>query len=208
MLRQMDRSEMYVLAKRGRSIRQIAAEVQHSPTTVARVLREPVTVSPARRRRHSLVDPYREQIRGWIAEGLPAVRMLELARGDAAAPYRGSRSQFGALVQRLRHEVAQAAAVAAVPVRFEGLPGEYLQVDWGEVRAFPFTQQGPATRYFLACRLKYSRWVDMAVGLSPVARRDQGSSGLRTCARKRSSAGCLPVLPPWAGCRGCWSSTI
>ena len=39
-----------------------------------------------------------------------------------------------------------------------GLPGEYLQVDWGEVRHFPFTQQRPATRYFLACRLKYSRW--------------------------------------------------
>jgi hypothetical protein len=52
--------------------------------------------------------------------------------------------------------------VAAVPVRFEGLPAEYLQVDWGEIRDFPFTQYAPvtprATRYFLACRLKYSRW--------------------------------------------------
>jgi transposase len=45
-----------------------------------------------------------------------------------------------------------------VPIRFEGLPGEYLQVDWGEIRHFPFTQQQPVTRYFLACRLKYSRW--------------------------------------------------
>ena len=45
-----------------------------------------------------------------------------------------------------------------MPVRFEGLPGEYLQVDWGEIRRFPFTQQASATRYFLACRLKYSRW--------------------------------------------------
>jgi transposase len=26
------------------------------------------------------------------------------------------------------------------------------------VRRFPFTQQASATRYFLACRLKYSRW--------------------------------------------------
>ena len=49
-------------------------------------------------------------------------------------------------------------ASAEVPIRFEGMPAEYLQVDWGEVRAFPFTQQAPATRYFLACRLKYSRW--------------------------------------------------
>jgi hypothetical protein len=43
-------------------------------------------------------------------------------------------------------------------VRFEGLPGEYLQVDWGEVRRFPFLGQPRATRYFLACRLKYSLW--------------------------------------------------
>ena len=37
----------------------------------------------------------------------------------------------------------EARAIAEVPVRFEGLPGEYLQVDWGEIRQFPFTQQEP-----------------------------------------------------------------
>jgi hypothetical protein len=52
----------------------------------------------------------------------------------------------------------QEQAVADVPIRFEGLPAEYLQVDWGEDPALPFTQQQPVTRYFLACRLKYSRW--------------------------------------------------
>jgi transposase len=85
--------------------------------------------------------------------------MLELARQDARQPYTGSRSQFGEFVRRVRREQQQDQAVADVPVRFEGLPGEYLQVDWGEIRAFPFTQQPPVTRYFLACRLKYSRWV-------------------------------------------------
>jgi Integrase core domain len=58
----------------------------------------------------------------------------------------------------VRREREQQQAAAEVPVRFEGLPAEYLQVDWGEIRTFPFTQQSPATRYFLACRLKYSRW--------------------------------------------------
>ena len=61
-------------------------------------------------------------------------------------------------MRRERLAQAQSQAIADVPVRFEGLPGEYLQVDWGEIRHFPFTQQAPATRYFLACRLKYSRW--------------------------------------------------
>jgi transposase len=150
----MERSAIQVMAKRGKSIRQIAQELGHSPTTIARVLREPVDVPPARRRRRSLVDPYREQIRAWVEEGLSAVRMLELARQDPEQPYGGSRSHFGEIVRQLRVARTQARAATEVPVRFEGLPGEYLQVDWGEIRRFPLTQQVGGTRYFLACRLK------------------------------------------------------
>jgi IS30 family transposase len=40
MLRQMERSAVHVLAKRGKSIRRIAAELGRSPTTIARVLHE------------------------------------------------------------------------------------------------------------------------------------------------------------------------
>jgi transposase len=61
-------------------------------------------------------------------------------------------------VRRERLSLQHEQAVADVPIRFEGLAGEYLQVHWGEIRHFPFTQQQPVTRYFLACRLKYSRW--------------------------------------------------
>src|SRR5579875_265746 len=159
MLRQMERSTIQWMAKRGKSIRAIAQEVGRNRRTVARVLREPVERAPAKRHRRSKVDPYRDQIERWIGEGLTAVRMLELARGDPERPYTGSRSHCGEMVRRLRQEQHHHQAVADVPIRFEGLPAEYLQVDWGEVRAFPFTQQRPATRYFLACRLKYSRWV-------------------------------------------------
>jgi len=60
------------------------------------------------------------------------------------------------MVRRIRRELDH--ATADVPIRFEGLPGEYLHMDWGGVRAFPFTHQAPATRYFFAARLKYSRW--------------------------------------------------
>jgi transposase len=112
----------------------------------------------ARRQRHSQVDPYREQIEGCLDEELPVVRMLELARNDTEQPYTGSRSQFGEMVRRLRQERDQEEATREVPIRFEGLPAEYLQVDWGEIRRFPCGQQPAATRYFLACRLKYSRW--------------------------------------------------
>jgi transposase len=161
MLRQMERSAIQVMAKRGKSVRQIAAELGRSPTTIARVLKEPVDKPPPTRRRRSKVDVYRSQIEAGIGEGLSNVRILERARADAAQPYRGGRTVFDDLVRRIRRELAQQQAVRDVPLRFEGLPGEYLQVDWGEVRRFPFTQQAPATRYFLACRLKYSRvsWV-------------------------------------------------
>jgi len=158
MLRQMERSAIVVMAKRGKSIRQIASELGRSPTTISRVLHEPVDRAPAKRHRSSQVDPYREQIAQWLEEELPVVRMLEMARDDPDRPYTGSRSQFGEIVRRIRCDRDRERAAEAVPIRFEGLAGEYLQVDWGEIRRFPFTQQDRTTRYFLCCRLKYSRW--------------------------------------------------
>lgn len=157
MLRQMERSTVQLLAKRGKSQRSIARELGLSRTTVARVLDEPVDRRPAPRPRPSQTDPYLEQIRIWLRQGLSGVRMLELARSDPDTPYGGGRSVFSDAVHRIRRE--QSRTDLDVPLRFEGLPAEYLQVDWGEIRHFPFTDQAPATRYFLACRLKYSRWV-------------------------------------------------
>lgn len=154
----MERSAIHLLHKRGQSQRQIARELGYSRVTVARALTEPLDRPPTRRQRRSITDPYRDQIGAWPREGLTAARMLELARADLAQPYTGGHSVFRGAVQRERQAQQHATAIADVPVRFEGLPGEYLQVDWGEVRRFPFTQQQPATRYFLACRLKYSRW--------------------------------------------------
>lgn len=158
MLRQMERSTIHVMAKRGKSIRQIATELGRSPTTIARVLHEPVDKPPTPRRRASKADPYRSQIEAGINAGLSTVRILEMARNDPDQPYTGGHTVFGDLVRRIRRELAHDQVVADVPIRFEGLPAEYLQVDWGELRRFPFTQQAPVTRYFLACRLKYSRW--------------------------------------------------
>jgi len=136
----MERSTIHLLAKRGKSRRQIARELGLSRKTVARALREPVDKQPAKRVRRSIVDPHEEQIRQWLRQGLTGVRMLELARADPEQPYRGGRSVFVGRVCRLRRELEQ--SLADVAVRFEGLPGEYLQVDWGEVRRFPFREEG------------------------------------------------------------------
>jgi len=154
----MERSTVHLLHKRGKSLRTIANELGRSKSTIARALSEPVDLQPQSRQRTSNVDPFRERIAEWLKQGLSGVRMLELARDDAEHPYRGGSSVWRAAVRRERLNGLHEQAVADVPIRFEGLPGEYLQVDWGEIRHFPFTQQQPVTRYFLACRLKYSRW--------------------------------------------------
>ena len=156
MLRQMERSTIQLLAKRGKSHRQIAKELGRSRTTIKRVLHEPSSHAAVKRQRASQVDPFRPQIAQWLQQGLSTVRMLELARADLDHPYVGGRSVFNDMVRRIRLE--RDRLTADVPLRFEGLPAEYLQVDWGEIRHFPFSQQQPTTRYFLACRLKYSRW--------------------------------------------------
>jgi hypothetical protein len=68
--------------------------------------------------------------------------------------YRGGRTVCDDLVRRVRRELAPRQAARDVPLRCAGVPAQYRQVDWGEVRRVPFTQQAPATRYFLAGRLK------------------------------------------------------
>jgi transposase len=156
MLRQMERSTIHLLVKRGQSQRQIARELGRSRTTVARALAEPVERRGTTRERSSQADAFAEQITEWLGQGLSIVRMTELAREDPDHPYNGGRSVFSDAVRQIRR--AREEGSVDVPLRFEGLPGEYLQVDWGEMRHFPFTRTPPATRYFLACRLKYSRW--------------------------------------------------
>ncbi len=62
-------------------------------------------------------------------------------------------------MRKLRRKRQQAPENLAL--RFEGVPGEFLQIDWGEARDFPFEKVGMAgqTRYFFAARLKYSRFM-------------------------------------------------
>jgi transposase len=183
----MERSTIHLLHKRGKSQREIASELGRSRSAVARALSEPVDRQPSARRRKSSVDAFREQIGEWLSQGLSGVRMMELARDDPDHPYGGCGSVWRAAVRRERLSGLHEQAVADVPIRFEGLPGEYLQVDWGEIRHFPFTQQKSVTRYFLACRLKYSRWT--WVMFTNEMRQETLFRGLVACF---NALGCVP----------------
>jgi len=160
MLRYMDRSTIHYLKQKGWSNTQIGQFVGHHRDTVAKALREPLDKQAAPRQRASQAEVFKDRIVRWLGEGLSVQRMLELAREDADQPYRGSAAAFYNYVRPLR-EARGALSVNALAVRFEGLPGELLQIDWGEMRQMPFTRPTLVgqTRYFFAARLKYSRWM-------------------------------------------------
>jgi len=161
MLNFMDRSTIYFLHQKGWSNLEIAEFVGHHRDTIARVLREGVDRPPAPRQRTSAIALFDTQIRAWLDQKWTVQRMLEVARTDPDHPYTGSAAAFYDYVRPLKR--ARKGLPGMVPIRFEGLPGELLQIDWGEVRNFPFTHPDlkGKTRYFFAARLKYSRsmWV-------------------------------------------------
>jgi len=157
MLDFMERSTVKLLKKRGNSNAEIARKLGRDRETIGRVLKEPTDKTYQRPERGSLVDPFGEKIQQWIQEDIPVTVMLEKAKKDEQNPYRGGRSIFYQRVKQIRKDLRTTKQKATW--RFEGLPGEYLQVDWGEKRQFPFIQIPQETRYCFVCRLKYSRWM-------------------------------------------------
>jgi transposase len=159
----MERSTIYYLKKKGWTNTQIAEFTGHHRDTIARVLREPVERQPAPRERHSAIEVFDAAITSWLADGLNSTRMLELARAHPEHPYQGGNTAFYTYVRKRRRAAGKRTA-RDVAVRFEGMPGEFLQIDWGEVRDFPFTSPKLAqhTRYFFAARLKYSRFMHVS----------------------------------------------
>jgi len=123
------------------------------------VLREEVDKQPQTRTRSSAVAVFDAQIADWLDQNLLVSRMLELARADAEHPYAGGDTAFYDYVRKVRRARKQTPHDLAL--RFEGVPGEFLQIDWGEVRNMAFTKPGLEghTRYFFAARLKYSRFM-------------------------------------------------
>lgn len=157
MLDTMKRSAIHTLARAGQNKTQIAESLGVHRDTVSQALKEPCDKRYSRKRKGSAVDPFAEQIRQWIEAKVPVRRMLEMAQADPEKPYQGSRAVFYKQVNVVRQARAQENIEAIV--RFEGLPGEFVQVDWGEVRRFPFATAAQDTRYFFCARLKYSRFM-------------------------------------------------
>jgi transposase len=159
----LKRHEIEVLLKAGHAKIEVARLAGVSLSSVKRIAEEdPVvhvddTAERGQRRigRPSIVENFRKPVVEILQEkaDLPSVEVLRRVRG---AGYAGGKSALYARVASLRPQEVKPL------VRFEGLPGEFSQHDFGQVDVE--FMDGTARRIrFLASRLKYSRWMRVSV---------------------------------------------
>jgi len=158
----LKRHEVQVLLSAGHTQKETARLAGVSERNVRRIGEEPPVVQvddgAARREsgvgRPSVVGDFRKFISETLA-GEPALKAVELLHRARGRGYTGGKTALYAAVASLRPR--------KVPfeMRFEGLPGEFSQHDFGEVDV-AFLDGSSRRVHFFASRLKYSRWVEVS----------------------------------------------
>lgn len=135
------------------SLRSVERILNEEAPTVAEVAAEVRVSAPRVGRTPKFTPEMIERIRLLLAD--PAcnrITAIEVLRRSREWGFRGGRSQMSALVKELRPEPRQEPLVL-----FEGLPGEYIQFDFGECEVK--TSAGVLRIQFFAARLKFSRFM-------------------------------------------------
>lgn len=163
MLDMLKRHEIQVLRRAGHNASEVATLAGVSRRSVRRVEAEMAVThvdAAAEIERRGVGRPSKaEPFRNLVVELLstePALLSLELLRRAKLKGYPGSRSAFYALVASLRPTPSRPL------IRFEGLPGEFCQHDFGEVDV-RFVAGEQQRVHFFASRLKYSRWSEVTL---------------------------------------------
>jgi transposase len=188
MLDLMKRHEIQVLRRAGHTQADVARLAGTSERTVRRVEEEPAVASiepgEAGRRgigRPSKAEAFRPMVTSVLASE-PEVLSVELLRRARLAGYDGGKSALYALVAGLRPKPARPV------VRFEGLPGEFSQHDFGHVDV-RFIDGAVKRVHFFASRLKYSRWVEVTI-----VENERVETLLRTLVDHFAVIGGIPLL--------------
>lgn len=105
--------------------------------------------------RPSKVAPYLRRMEALLEED-PVMQALEIFRRVKEDGYGGGKSAIADAVARMRPLERKALA------RFEGMPGEFSQHDFGEVDV-QFLDGTVKRIHFLASRLKWSRWTQVSL---------------------------------------------
>ncbi len=159
----LDRVRIWTLREAGHTLEEIAAAVGVGKRSVQRILKEPPITSPEsaptprsrRIGRPSRVEALREDV-GRILEAEPSLPTVEVLSRMRSLGYTGGKSAVYELVRAVRP-----APVAGPEVRFEGVPGEFSQHDFGSVNV-SYANGSCEKIHFFASRLKYSRWTHVA----------------------------------------------
>lgn len=163
MIDMLKRHEIQVLRRAEHTWSEVASLSGVSEKTARRIAAEdPITsvdntAERARRQvgRPSKAEAYRDVLAQALLEDA-SLRSVELLHRARQAGYTGGKSALYALAQTLR------VRTVTPLVRFEGLPGEFSQHDFGEV--WVTYQDGREEKvHFFASRLKYSRWVEVSL---------------------------------------------
>jgi transposase len=189
MLGMLKRHEVEILLKAGRSKTEVARLAGVSLCSVKRIAQESpvVHVDDAAERsqrqigRPSTVANFRKQVVGILQE-TPELASLEILRRVRETGYPGGKTALYALVASLRPKLARPL------VRFEGLPGEFSQHDFGEVEV-EFLNGARQRVHFFASRLKYWRFVRVSL-----VKDETVESLVRTLAEHLASWGGRPLL--------------
>jgi transposase len=185
----LKRHEVEILIRAGHRKTEVARLTGVSLCSVKRIGQESpvVHVDDAAERtkrqigRPNTVQNFRKQVVG-ILEETPDLAAVEILRRVREAGYQGGKTALYDLVASLRPKPAKPL------VRFEGLPGEFSQHDFGEVE-MEFLNGTRQRIHFFASRLKYSRWVRVSL-----VRDEKVESLVRTLAEHLASWGGRPLL--------------
>jgi transposase len=184
----LKRHEVEILLKAGHGKTEVARLTGVSLCSVKRIAQEgPVEhVDDAAERaqrqvgRPSRVANFRKPILE-ILQQTPDLASLEILRRIREGGYEGGKTAVYALVASLRPKSAKPL------VRFEGLPGEFSQHDFGQIEV-QFVDGASQRVHFFASRLKYSRF--MCVSL---VQDEAVESLVRTLAEHLTSWGGAPL---------------
>jgi transposase len=125
MLKVEDRFMIKDMDRRGMAISEIARITGHDRKTIRAIMNGPVSLPPQKRKpRAKKLDPFVPYLEKRIEEGV--VNCNKLLDEIRRQGYRGGKSLVKNFVQPYREARRQEATV-----RFETLPGEQAQVDWG-----------------------------------------------------------------------------
>jgi len=185
----LKRHEIQVLRRAGHSQADVAKRVGVSEKTVGRIEEEPpvdhLDDQAERRKRRigrpSKAEPYRKFVEDLLKEE-PHLLSLEVLRRARGAGYDGRKSALYKLVRAVRPKKAKPV------VRFEGLPGEFTQHDFGHVDV-NFLDGTKQRIHFFASRLKYSRWVEVSI-----VPNEQVETLVRTLVDHFAAIGGIPLL--------------